>query len=112
MMLRHSSVEEGQRRWSDTGKPLRAAPKLKPPALPGDTYFHRSGFGRRLSAWLILTILARSYQRGLKAITELKVFRFKQLWRSYKSYKNVELATLPTIQEILTADPIQEALTP
>src|SRR6516164_6739338 len=38
MMLRHSLGGGGQARWSDTGKPLRAAPKLKPPALPGDTY--------------------------------------------------------------------------
>jgi hypothetical protein len=29
----------GQPSGSYTGKPLRAAPKLKPPALPGDTYW-------------------------------------------------------------------------
>ena len=38
MMLRHSLGGGGQARWSDTGKPLRAAQKLKPPDLLGDIY--------------------------------------------------------------------------
>src|SRR6516162_5129852 len=46
MMLRHSLGGGGQARWSDTGKPLRAAPKLKPPALPGDTYLSEVATGR------------------------------------------------------------------
>jgi DNA-binding NtrC family response regulator len=36
-LVRHSQ-SGGTPDWSDTDKPLRAAPKLKPPALPGDTY--------------------------------------------------------------------------
>src|ERR1700736_3255049 len=36
-LVRHSQ-SGGRPDWSDTDKPLRAAPKLKPPALPGDTY--------------------------------------------------------------------------
>jgi len=38
-LVRHSQ-SGGRPDWSDTDKPLRAAPKLKPPALPGDTYFN------------------------------------------------------------------------
>jgi hypothetical protein len=30
---------DGTPDWCNMGKPLRAAPKLKPPALPGDIYF-------------------------------------------------------------------------
>jgi hypothetical protein len=29
---------DGTPDWCNMGKPLRAAPKLKPPALPGDIY--------------------------------------------------------------------------
>src|ERR1700736_3218905 len=39
-LVRHSQ-SGGRPDWSDTDKPLRAAPKLKPPALPGDTYCPR-----------------------------------------------------------------------
>jgi len=37
-LVRHSQIVEGPPEWTDTDEPLRAAPKLKPPALPGDTY--------------------------------------------------------------------------
>ena len=38
-MVRYSAECEKRAGWGDTDKPLRAAPKLKPPALPGDTYY-------------------------------------------------------------------------
>jgi putative tryptophan/tyrosine transport system substrate-binding protein len=44
---------EGTLGWCDMGKPLRAAPILKPPALPGDTYFE----GRRETTEFPLYIL-------------------------------------------------------
>ena len=39
MRVEHSTESKGRFVWCDMDKPLWAAPKLKPPALPGDTYF-------------------------------------------------------------------------
>src|ERR1700680_2818893 len=49
-LVRHSQ-SGGRPDWSDTDKPLRAAPKLKPPALPGDTYYVRRLHRLRLRHW-------------------------------------------------------------
>src|SRR6516165_8073800 len=68
MMLRHSLGGGGQARWSNTGKPLRAAPKLKPPALPGDIYFRRNDM--KLESGMDDLTDEQQYRAHLRALRE------------------------------------------